>query len=39
MNNIGIVDPTRGRDQPNAWVDTLSGAVVRQGIPVRVEAA
>lgn len=37
MNDIGIVDPTRGRDQPNAWVDTLSGAVVRQGIPVRVE--
>lgn len=39
MNDIGIVDPTRGTDQANGWVDTLSGAVVRQGIPVRIEAA
>ncbi|MDO5290801.1 MAG: molybdopterin dinucleotide binding domain-containing protein [Pseudomonadota bacterium] len=39
MNEIGLVDPTRGSDQPNAWVDSLSGGVVRQGLPVRVEPA
>jgi len=38
MNDIGIVDPTRGSDQVNGWVDTLSGAAVRQGIPVHIEA-
>ena len=38
MNDIGIVDDTRG-GHVNAWIDTISGAAVRQGLPVRVEAA
>ena len=38
LNDIGIVDETRGEHR-NAWIDTLSGAAVRQGLPVRVEPA
>lgn len=38
MNDIGIVDETRG-GHVNVWVETLSGAAVRQGLPVRVEPA
>lgn len=39
MNEMGMVDPTRGDEQPNGWVEAISGAAVRQGLPVRVEAA
>jgi hypothetical protein len=38
MNDLGIVDVSRGA-QANVWVETISGAAVRQGLPVRVEAA
>ena len=38
MNDIGIVDDTRG-EHVNAWIDTISGAAVRQGLPVRVTPA
>lgn len=35
LNRLGFADPTRpGRD--NVWIDWVSGAVVRQGLPVRV---
>ena len=35
LNNLGFADPTRpGKD--NVWIDWVSGAVVRQGLPVRV---
>lgn len=35
LNTLGFADPTRpGRD--NVWIDWVSGAVVRQGLPVRV---
>ena len=37
MNEIGLVDETRGA-HINGWIDTISGAAVRQGLPVRVEA-
>lgn len=38
LNTLGFADPSRG-DNVNTWVETVSGAVVRQGLPVRVEAA
>ncbi|MHA7600507.1 molybdopterin dinucleotide binding domain-containing protein [Alicycliphilus sp. T452] len=35
LNALGFADPTRpARD--NVWIDWVSGAVVRQGLPVRV---
>ncbi|GAB1387446.1 hypothetical protein MASR1M59_25940 [Melaminivora sp.] len=35
LNLLGFADPTRpARD--NVWVETVSGAVVRQGLPVKV---
>jgi len=35
LNRLGFADPTRpGKD--NVWIDWVSGAVVRQGLPVRV---
>ncbi len=35
LNDLGFADPTRpARD--NVWIDWVSGAVVRQGLPVRV---
>lgn len=35
LNDLGFADPTRpARD--NVWVETVSGAVVRQGLPVKV---
>ena len=37
MNDMGLVDETR-KGHANAWIDTISGAAVRQGVPVRVEA-
>ena len=39
MNEMGLVDVTRGEQQPNGWVEAISGAAVRQGLPVRVERA
>ncbi len=38
LNNLGFADVTR-KGHVNTWVETVSGAVVRQGLPVRVEAA
>lgn len=35
LNRLGFADPTRpARD--NVWIDWVSGAVVRQGLPVKV---
>lgn len=36
MNLLGFTDPTR-RDAPNVWIDWVSGAVVRQGVPARIK--
>ncbi|WP_027994555.1 tetrathionate reductase subunit A [Simplicispira psychrophila] len=38
LNDLGFADPSRG-DQTNVWIDGVSGAVVRQGLPVRLERA
>ena len=35
LNALGFTDPTRP-EQDNVWIDWVSGAVVRQGLPVRV---
>nr|WP_227870927.1 tetrathionate reductase subunit A [Orrella marina] len=35
LNDLGFRDPTRGPDG-NIWIDWVSGAAVRQGLPVRV---
>ncbi|NLC61680.1 MAG: tetrathionate reductase subunit TtrA [Gammaproteobacteria bacterium] len=35
LNNLGFADPTRP-DADNVWIDWVSGAVVRQGLPVHV---
>lgn len=37
LNNLGFADPTRGAHH-NVWVDWVSGAAVRQGLPARLEA-
>jgi tetrathionate reductase subunit A len=37
LNELGFADPTRGDGQDNVWIDWVSGAAVRQGLPVRVE--
>ena len=36
LNDLGFADPSRGKER-NVWVDGVSGAVVRQGLPVRLE--
>lgn len=36
LNRLGFTDPTRPAHD-NVWIDWVSGAVVRQGLPVRVE--
>ncbi|MDO4682404.1 MAG: tetrathionate reductase subunit A [Lautropia sp.] len=36
LNALGFTDPTRPAHD-NIWVDWVSGAVVRQGLPARVE--
>ena len=36
LNDLGFRDTTRG-DQNNVWIDWVSGAVVRQGLPGRIE--
>ena len=35
LNDLGLVDPTRGGR--GVWVDTVSGASVRNGLPARLE--
>ncbi|WP_313136512.1 molybdopterin dinucleotide binding domain-containing protein [Paracoccus jeotgali] len=35
QNDLGMLDPTR--NQPGVWVDPISGATVRQGLPARIE--
>lgn len=37
LNDIGLTDPTRGGRA--TWVDTVSGASVRNGLPARLERA
>lgn len=37
LNELGFADPTRGNGQDNVWIDWVSGAAVRQGLPARVE--
>lgn len=36
INDLGFRDSTRG-DHNNVWIDWVSGAVVRQGLPARIE--
>ena len=36
LNDLGFRDGTRG-DHNNVWIDWVSGAVVRQGLPARLE--
>ncbi|MNH45643.1 Tetrathionate reductase subunit A precursor [compost metagenome] len=35
LNSLGFADPTRPAAD-NVWIDWVSGAVVRQGLPVKV---
>ena len=37
LNDLGFADPSRTPDQTNVWIDWVSGAVVRQGLPARIE--
>ena len=37
LNDLGFADPSRAPDQRNVWIDWVSGAVVRQGLPARIE--
>ena len=36
LNDLGFGDPTRGA-HANVWIDWVSGAAVRQGLPARIE--
>jgi tetrathionate reductase subunit A len=36
LNDLGFGDATRGR-HANVWIDWVSGAAVRQGLPARIE--
>lgn len=36
INDLGFRDSTRG-EHNNVWIDWVSGAVVRQGLPARIE--
>ncbi|NYT64792.1 tetrathionate reductase subunit TtrA [Alcaligenaceae bacterium] len=36
LNDLGFADTTRSA-QPNVWIDWVSGATVRQGLPARIE--
>ena len=36
LNALGFADPTRP-EKDNVWIDWVSGAVVRQGLPVKVK--
>ena len=35
LNDLGFADPTR--QVANTWLDWVSGAAVRQGLPARIE--
>lgn len=35
LNDLGFADPTR--EVANTWLDWVSGASVRQGLPARIE--
>ena len=37
LNDLGFADPTHGQ-VANSWIDWVSGATVRQGLPARIEA-
>ena len=37
LNDLGFADPTRA--DRNVWIDWVSGAAVRQGLPARIERA
>ena len=34
LNDLGFADPTR--EVPNTWLDWVTGAAVRQGIPATI---
>lgn len=36
INDLGFADKTRG-DNTNVWIDWVSGAAVRQGLPARIQ--
>ncbi|PLC48693.1 tetrathionate reductase subunit TtrA [Pollutimonas subterranea] len=36
LNELGFADPSRGAHS-NVWIDWVSGSVVRQGLPARIE--
>lgn len=35
LNDLGFTDPTR--EIPNTWLDWVSGAAVRQGLPAKLQ--
>ena len=35
LNDLGFTDPTR--EVPNTWLDWVSGAAVRQGLPAKLD--
>lgn len=35
LNDLGFTDPTR--EVPNTWLDWVSGAAVRQGLPAKLQ--
>lgn len=37
LNDLGFADPTR--QVPSTWLENVSGAAIRQGLPVRVRSA
>ena len=37
INDLGFNDPTR--TVPGTWLETVSGAAVRQGLPIRIRKA
>jgi tetrathionate reductase subunit A len=37
LNEIGLIDPTRPDQSP--WVDSVSGAAVRNGLPATLRRA
>ncbi|HUG59448.1 MAG TPA: molybdopterin dinucleotide binding domain-containing protein, partial [Candidimonas sp.] len=37
LNDLGFADTTRGDTAKNVWIDWVSGATVRQGLPARIE--
>jgi len=35
LNDLGLADPTR--EVGNSWLDWVSGAAVRQGLPAKLQ--